>query len=384
MDTARGDEHGDVEPERPTRGGRRRTRLPGGGELVVRPVRPDDVDGLVALCESLSDDDRYRRFFSGYHPDRAFFERAASVVDRGGYGLVAVVPGPDRERLVGEASYELLPDGDGELAMTVAPDWRGWLGPYLLDALVEAAAERGVPNLEADVLATNRAMLSLLRSRGYARLPSDDWVALRLIIGTSGPTPVWPPGDRAGEREGGGRRPRVLVEAIGGQWHAAHEAAAAGLEVITCSGPKGARPRCPALAGRPCPLAAGADAIVMSHAPDSEAWRTVAESHAHLHPGVPVCVELRPGQEVPPEARPVAVPATPDEASPPARSRDHAEDRDAARGREHEDVAVVLPADDARLSVAVVDRLASAHLRAARERRRRDDPEAPTAGDDGP
>jgi hypothetical protein len=270
--------------------------------MVVRPVAADDVDGLVALYRDLSDDDRYRRFFSCYDPGRAFFERAVAVESRDGYGLVAVEvpPGGERDRggqgdrngrIVGDASYELLPDGDGELGMTVAGDRRGWLGPYLLDALLEAAAERGVPNLEADVFVTNSRMLTLLRSRGYATLPSDDWVTVRLIVGTAGRTPVWP---EAEDEPGQERRPRVLVEAPGGRWHAGDEAAKAGLRVVTCSGPRGPRSRCPALAGRPCPLAAGADAIVVSHPPDDERWRALVDAHGDAHPGVPVCVEPRP------------------------------------------------------------------------------------------
>ncbi|HEX6424418.1 MAG TPA: GNAT family N-acetyltransferase [Acidimicrobiales bacterium] len=277
----------------PTTAGARRVDLRRGRALVVRPVGPDDVDALVALYDGLSDDDRYRRFFSAYRPDRGFFERAASVRRRGGYGLVAVEVATARERelrLVGEAAYELLPNGDGELAMAVASDWRGWLGPYLLDALVDAAAERGVPNLEADVLATNAPMLALLRSRGYANLSSDDWVSLRLIVGTRGRTPVWPRGAVHG---GGPPGPRVLVEAPGGRWHAAREAADAGFDVITCSGPRGGR--CPALAGEPCPLVEGADAVVVSRPRDDERWRSLVDAHARAHPAVPVCVEPRPG-----------------------------------------------------------------------------------------
>ncbi|HEX6236153.1 MAG TPA: GNAT family N-acetyltransferase, partial [Acidimicrobiales bacterium] len=208
--------------------GRRHVALPGGRRLDIRPVEAGDVGGLVELCAALCDEDRYRRFFSGYTPDREFFERAARVRERGGYGLVAVVSGGRRPgRIVGEASYELLPNGDGELAMMVAADWRGWLGPYLLDALVEAAAARSVPNIEADVLVTNRPMLELLRSRGYAVMPSDDWVSVRLVIGTTGRTPVWPEDHE---------RPRALVEVPGGRWHAAAAAREAGLDVIACSG----------------------------------------------------------------------------------------------------------------------------------------------------
>jgi hypothetical protein len=314
--------------------GDRRAPLPGGGALVVRRVTAHDVDGLAALYAGLSDADRYRRFFSYFTPERPFFERAAAVASRGGYGLVVVEvpPGAGSDaggRIVGEANYELLPNGDGELAMAVASDHHGWLGPYLLDALVEAAAARGVPNLEADVLVSNRRMLALLRARGYATLPSDDWVTVRLIVGTGGRTPVWP--ERSGS--GGPARPRVLVESRGGRWHAGGEAAAAGLEVITCSGPRGPRSRCPVLAGRPCPLAAGADTVVVSHPPDDDQWDTIIEGHARLHPGVPVCVEPRaprPGAA----AEPTTVPGG----------------------------AEVIDDDDPRYVVSVVGRNAAAHL----------------------
>ena len=40
----------------------------------------------------------------------------------------------------------------------------------LLDALVAAAAARGVPNLQADILASNVRMLALVADRGYLTL----------------------------------------------------------------------------------------------------------------------------------------------------------------------------------------------------------------------
>lgn len=319
----------------------RQVAIPGGGRLTVRAVGPGDVDGLMALYASLSDDDRYRRFFSYYDPGRTFFERAAAVESRGGYGLVAVEDdgtddaaddGADESgdgRIVAEAGYELLPNGDGELAMAVAPGHRGWLGPFLLDSLIEAAAERGVPNLEADVQVTNRRMLTLLRSRGYATLTSDDWVSVRLVVGTAGRTPVWP-----ARSELGHQGPRVLVEGPGGRWHAAREAEAAGLRVITCSGPRGARSQCPLLAGKPCPLVAGADAVVVSHPRDDDQWHALVEAHHRLHPGVPVCIEPTPiAAGAPVTSAPVPEGAT------------------------------VIEADEPNLVVRIVDRLAGAHRR---------------------
>jgi hypothetical protein len=266
--------------------GYRRLDLGDGRTLVVRPVGRGDTEGLGRLYAGLSIDDLHNRFFSVFHPDRAFLERMASVADRGGYGLVAVVHGrpgdaPDGE-VVAEAGYTPLANGNAELAITVSEPWRGWLGPFLLDALLEAAAAHGVPNLEADILVTNRPMLALARSRGVATMASDDWVSTRLVMGTAGRVPTWPRGHD---------RPRVLVEAPGGRWHAADAAREAGLQVLACSGPRRDRPRCPVLDGRPCPLAAGADAVVVSHPPDDPRWREVAAAHAVQHPGVPVCVE---------------------------------------------------------------------------------------------
>lgn len=260
-----------------------RIELPRGRLLVVRPVRIDDVDALAELYAGLTDDDLHSRFFSVFRPDRDFLVMEGTVEERGGCGLVAVVSdraGADDDRLVAIATCALLADGDGELAITVARDWRGWLGSLLLDALLDAAAAHGIPNLEAQVLATNRSMLALARSRGAATMPSDDWVSLRLLVGTTGRTPTWPP------RDG---RPRVLVEVPGGRWLAATEAEAAGLQVLCCSGPRPGRPRCPVLDGEPCPLAAEADAVVTVHLPDTEDWRAVLAGHDVLHPGVPVC-----------------------------------------------------------------------------------------------
>lgn len=144
-------------------------RLRDGRTLTVRTVTVADVAGLDALFEGLSDDDRYYRFFGMSHPGRKFLEQMCRAEAEGGYRLVAVVAGAEDE-IVAEAGYALLPDGNGEFSLTIAAGWRGWLGPYLLDALVAAAAARGVPNLQADILADNRCMLALVSQRGYAIL----------------------------------------------------------------------------------------------------------------------------------------------------------------------------------------------------------------------
>lgn len=161
--------------------------LSGGRTLVVRTVRRTDVDGLERLFDRLSDEDRYLRFFSFYHPGRRFFEQMTQPEDEGGYHLVAVVSGTD-DTIVAEAGYVSLPDGNGEFALTVAAAWRGWLGPYLLDALVAAAAARGVPNLVADILLENVRMLSLVSERGYVVI-GRECAQIRVAIDAAQPRP---------------------------------------------------------------------------------------------------------------------------------------------------------------------------------------------------
>jgi acetyltransferase len=160
---------------------------PGGPALTVRAVTEADADGLDALFHGLSDDDRHHRFFSLRPPARMFVEQMTRAADEGGYRLVAVASGAE-DTLVAEAGYALLPDGDGEFALTVAPGWRGCrLGRYLLGAIVAAAAARGVPNLQADIMLGNAPMLALVRDRGCITLHRDEFSDMRIAIAAAQP-----------------------------------------------------------------------------------------------------------------------------------------------------------------------------------------------------
>ena len=269
-----------------------------GRTMTVRHSDPADVSGIAELYEGLSLDDRYHRFFSGCMPND-FAEQWTHVADQGGVGLVVVVANGG-EHIVAEAGFALLPNGDGELALTVAREWRGWLGPFLLDALVHEAADRGIPNLQAEILVDNGAMLSLVRSRGYAIVDQGDWSIVRVTIGTSGYPPSWPEADE---------RPRVLVETPGGRWHAAKAPEASGLQIIGCPGPTRAQHGCPALAGRPCPLAAHADVIVFAFPPSDAQAQAILNAHSRLHEDVPLLVAPATSAEglvIPPAATTVA------------------------------------------------------------------------------
>lgn len=247
--------------------------LPNGGRLTVRAATLEDVDGLERLYDELSPEDRYRRFFSAFSPGTELIEHWVRSPERGGRRIVVV---DEDDRILADGGFEPLPDGDAEFDITVASGARGWLGPYLLDRLVRAAAELGIPNLEADVLADNRRMLGLIRARGFGVLGHDDHCSMRMIIGTETRTPSWPPE---------GNRPRLLVEARGGRWRGEDAARSRGFDVVVCPGPPRDHPeRCPALRGEPCPLAAGADAVVVAlRAGDDSPAEQLCDAHRLLH-----------------------------------------------------------------------------------------------------
>lgn len=251
--------------------------------LLIRPARADDAARFAEFFADLPLEDEYVRFFSAYRPDDAFVTRMATANEAGACQLIALVEHGDGrpDTIVAEAGAWPLKNGNAELAITVLRGHRGWLGPYLLDVLVEEARARGFANLEADVLMTNSGMLAVLRGRGTAVVAHDGYSSVRLAISTSARVPTWPPNDD---------RPRVLVESSGGRWAGENDAAHTGLQVIVCPGPKG-RPhgRCPALEGEVCPLVAEADALVVHLSPSDTL--ALVEAHASVHPSIPICVQ---------------------------------------------------------------------------------------------
>ncbi len=297
--------------------------LADGRTMIVRPTSSADAERIFELYGDLSIEDRHRRFFGAFRPRLEWCRRWATVADRGGFGVIAVVTprrtpragagrvaGQDAagrragerwradaagEEVAGEAGYAIRPDGDGDLAVTVATPWRGWLGPYLLDVLVRHAAAVGLSNLQADVLLENGPMLSLLRRRDPVAMAHDQ-DAVRLSIGTIGPVASWP------SRE---RRPRVLVEVPGRRWAGEYAADSAGLATAMCAGPAGrTRSGCPVLEGGSCPLADAADAIVVLLDPADDRTQQLIDSHRRNHPGTPVLVRSKRS------GRPVGAPPT--------------------------------------------------------------------------
>lgn len=265
----------------------RTVELPHGQRIVVRHATASDIPAIGDLYRRLSFEDTYRRFFTAFRADERFVAGLVGFGVHGGGCLVAELSSASggASLIVAEADFEPVADGNAEFSIIVDPEWRGWLAPYLLDALAEAAATRGIPNLQADILAVNRPMLALIKRRGYAVINADDYQVVRVRIGTATRMPTWPP-----RRE----EPRVLVEAPGGRWHATLAAEDAGFEVVVCPGPSRTGDQtCPLLRGERCPLVDDADVLVYALPEGDDRDSVLLEAHRRHHGGRPMLVEVR-------------------------------------------------------------------------------------------
>lgn len=136
-----------------------------GSVILLRQLEPRDTDEIFRLYESLTDEERYLRFFT-MHPAH-LEERARSIAGRSDdqYSLGAFSAG----KLLGVANYGACErSGYAEVAVVVAhaEHLRG-VGTALLRRLGEIARKDGLHHLVAEVLSENHLMLRVLSDSGW-------------------------------------------------------------------------------------------------------------------------------------------------------------------------------------------------------------------------
>ena len=146
-----------------------------GVRVQLRPIARDDRARLLASFERLSDESRYRRFFSPKSTlSAAELDYFVDVDHKDREAIVAIEPASGD--LLGVARYIRSPaDGDvAEVAVTVVDDWQGrGLGRALTDGLASRARHERVRRFRATVLCENRRALALFERAGYDRQRSD-------------------------------------------------------------------------------------------------------------------------------------------------------------------------------------------------------------------
>ena len=136
-------------------------------EITIRAVRADDKERIVRAFKALDRHSIYLRFF--HHKKELSDEELRLITEcdeRSQVTLVATVGSADREAIVGMGNYAR--DGQAaHIAFAVEEDFQGrGIATRLLRQLTEIAREGEVCQLEADVLAENAPMLSVLRRSG--------------------------------------------------------------------------------------------------------------------------------------------------------------------------------------------------------------------------
>ncbi|MDG4818098.1 GNAT family N-acetyltransferase [Micromonospora sp. WMMD956] len=141
--------------------------LSDGSTVGLRPIRPDDAPGIVAMHARFSERTRYLRYFSPYPriPERDL-NRFVHVdhVDREAFVVLAA------GRIVAVGRYERLgpqaPEAEVAFVVEDAHQGRG-IGSVLLEHLADAARRVGIVRFVAEVLPANGAMLRVFADFGY-------------------------------------------------------------------------------------------------------------------------------------------------------------------------------------------------------------------------
>lgn len=172
----------------------RATRLKTGETVLLRPIRPEDLDAERRFVARLSPQTLYLRFHAPLREltterlvryTNIDYDREMAFV-----AIDANVEHPDGE-IRGIARYTRNPDGSTcEFGVTVEDGWQGrGLGHALMNALENCARERGIREIIGYVLSENDDMGKLMRARMYdARRDEDDGGVLRFAKALQAPT----------------------------------------------------------------------------------------------------------------------------------------------------------------------------------------------------
>lgn len=166
-----------------------RVQLPDGACYGIRAIRPEDEPALLNMLEHTDPQAIRLRFFRTIrHFSHAMAARLTQIDYDRELVLVAAPCGdaePAGAPVVALAHLSMDSDGRrAEYAILVHQEHGGHgLGRYLMERLLDYAAQRGVATVYGEVLAENRTMLGLCRRLGFnLRVDRDDPQCLHVEI----------------------------------------------------------------------------------------------------------------------------------------------------------------------------------------------------------
>ncbi|MDT5245468.1 MAG: hypothetical protein QOD36_2844 [Mycobacterium sp.] len=155
-------------------------KLLDGGLVSLRRLDRDDLGAIIALSETLTESERYFRFFTAYPAYLKNWARSLAERSNKQFALGAFESG----RLIGVASYFMCNEpGCAEVAIVVAHQehMRG-VGTVLLGRLGQIARDNGLERFVADVLAENHLMRKVMSDAGWPCTIHADGSELRVDV----------------------------------------------------------------------------------------------------------------------------------------------------------------------------------------------------------
>jgi acetyltransferase len=150
-----------------------------GTRVLVRPIRPDDLERERAFFHGLSERSRFQRFMHAITDlSPALLERFVNPDYERDLALVAL----DGDRFVAVGRYAGTADPQrAEFALVVADAWqRKGLGRALLERLADAARKAGYAFLCGTILESNHEMQELTRRLGF--VPESRYGAELVVV----------------------------------------------------------------------------------------------------------------------------------------------------------------------------------------------------------
>jgi acetyltransferase len=160
------------------------------GDLLIRPIRPEDAPLMLELFESLSPQSVYFRFFSPLKRlPHSMLARFTQIDYDREIALVALQASAAAEKMLGVARIIVQPkQSQAEFAVLVADRWHGkGIGAQLLSRCLAIAKQRHIEKVAGLVLSENTEMLALGRKLDFQirRVPETNQYELTIDLGQS-------------------------------------------------------------------------------------------------------------------------------------------------------------------------------------------------------
>ena len=159
-------------------------QLADGTDVVIRPIRPEDVWLVQDFVKNLSEESRYFRFMKSVQQlSESLLVRFTQIDYSREMALIATKTVDDKEIELGVTRYAINPDGDScEFSLVVADSMHGTgLAQKLMTALMDIARDKGLVRIEGEVLKNNANMLKLMKRLGFDAVAHPDDASIKLV-----------------------------------------------------------------------------------------------------------------------------------------------------------------------------------------------------------